>query len=122
MLDQLKTSVLPMWLLGDRLKFILHKLPGTVNLHSEYFLSTQAYPDYVATIRATKGTAFSPFGVYEVGLDRNYKPAQLLVRVCDAGNGYVRFGSSGEHTIWAYIHHGSWNVYGWRAGSPGDGG
>lgn len=127
LMDQLKTSSVPAWTLGGRFRFILHRLPARVNHHHDYFLTTEAYPDYVATIRATTGTAFSLAGLYEVGLHREFAPDRLTTQVCSLGDGYIRIGSGGGAgaglgNAWAYIHHASQYVYGWNLGSAGDAG
>mmetsp|Transcript_59959 Transcript_59959/g.139680 ORF Transcript_59959/g.139680 Transcript_59959/m.139680 type:complete len:294 (+) Transcript_59959:1-882(+) len=122
-LDQLKTTAVPSFLNGDKDKFVLHQLPGEVAGHLDYFLTTVAFPEYVACIRATAGTAFSAFGAYEVGLYRQFAPQRLAVRVCSLGDGKIMIGSVGTtNTVWFYVHHGSWNVYGWSLGDPGDSG
>merc|ERR1712187_741378 len=61
MFDHMKTTCMPLMegILGNKLNFILHKLPGKLNGHSQYFLTTEMYPDTVATERATKGTAIA---------------------------------------------------------------
>merc|ERR1712039_336531 len=90
MFDHMKTTCMALMegILGNKLNFILHKLPGKLNGHSQYFLTTEMYPDTVATERATKGTSIAkPFGFYEVGLQRDFAPEKLSVRVCDAGGG-----------------------------------
>jgi len=121
-LDQLKTTAFSSLFNGGKDKFFLHKLPGKLMGHRDYFLSTQAFPDYTAAIRPTAGTAFSLFGAYELGLNKAlpWGPEDLSVRVCSKGSGMLMIGSPGEtKTAWFYIHHGSWNVYGWTLGDPG---
>jgi len=123
LLDHLKTTSAPSWLNAGRDKFILHQLPGSVAGHIDYFLTTKAFPNYVAAIRATTGTAFSLFGAYEMSLAKEFSPERLAVRVCSLGDGQVMIGSGGgRETQWFYIHHGSWFVYGWGHGNPGPSG
>mmetsp|Transcript_73305 Transcript_73305/g.177311 ORF Transcript_73305/g.177311 Transcript_73305/m.177311 type:complete len:293 (+) Transcript_73305:81-959(+) len=121
-LDQLKTSAMASFFMLGKDKFILHQLPGTVAGKKDYFLTCQRFPDYVAAIRATAGTAFSLFGAYEVGLAWEFAPDRLAVQVCSKGDGQIMIGSPGAMaTEWFYIHHGSWNVYGDSSREPGDG-
>lgn len=120
--NQLMTTVASSDFLLGKDKFILHELPGSVAGHKDYFLTTERFPNYVAAIRATTGTAFSPFAGYEIGLYKEYSPDRLAVRVCSKGNGMVMIGSPGAtQTEWFYIHHGSWRVYGWGVSNPGNG-
>lgn len=122
LLGQMKTSALASAFLFGKDKFILHRLPGKVNGKTDYFLTTVAYPDYVAAIRATAGTAFSLFGAYDMGLSKDFAIDRLAVQVCSKGDGDIMIGSVGSvETEWFYIHHGSWNVYGTADSDPGDG-
>lgn len=124
LLDQLKTTAVPSFLNGGKDKFVLHALPGSLAGHKDYFLTTMSYPGYVAAIRATAGTAVSLFGAYEVSLDKEFSPDRLAVRVCNKGGGQVMIGSPGSvNTEWFFVHHGSWDVYGWGlTNDPGQGG
>lgn len=54
-----------------------------------------------------------------------WKPEDIMLRVCDLTShgqpGAVQIGSAGAvRTVWAYVHHGSWSVYGSMT-SPGTG-
>jgi len=98
----------------------VYKLPGKYNGHTGYFLTTAAYPGYTASIRWTTGTALSPRGAYEVALTKELEPWRLAVRICWRPDGNVQIGSMDG--VWFYIHHFSYDVYGWQMGDPGDGG
>uniref|UniRef100_A0A7S1W0G2 Uncharacterized protein n=1 Tax=Alexandrium catenella TaxID=2925 RepID=A0A7S1W0G2_ALECA len=120
-LGQLHTTVMPSFLLSGQDKFNLIRLMGTVEGKANYFLTTQGYPDKVATIRATAGTAFSLFGAYEVALWKEFGIGDLAVQVCSKGDGNIMIGSPGSmRTEWFYIHHASWLVYGTPLSDPGD--
>jgi len=114
-LDTIKTTQFPSSLNGGKDKFVLHRLPGSLAGHAAYFLSTERFPDFVAAIRATAGTALSPFGAYEIGLAQQFGPERLAVRICSKGGGKVMIGGFSPlgNTEWFYVHHFSWIVYGW---------
>lgn len=115
------TAVASMFNFGQD-KWILHRLPGDLGGNSAYFLSTVRYPDYVAAAQATLGTAISPFGAYEVGLDKEKAPDSIAVRVCSRQDGSIMIGSVGlMGTQWFYLHHGTWEVFTWSIGDPGPG-
>jgi len=123
--DSVKTTAFPSSMNMGKDKFILHRLPGNVSGHTGYFLSTQRFSDYVVALRATTGTALSPWGAYEVGLSKQFSVEKLAVRVCSKGDGKVMIGGLNllGQTEWFYIHHLSWIVYGWGLFSnPGNGG
>jgi len=125
MLDSVRTTAFPSSLNGGKDRFVLYQLPGNLSGHTGYFLSTQRFSDYVVALRATTGTALSPFGAYEVGLADQFSVAKIAVRVCSKGDGKVMIGGESilGKTEWFYIHHLSWIVYGWGLfSSPGDGG
>jgi len=125
-MNSMKTTSFPSNMNQGKDKFTLYRLHGNVSglEHKGYFLSTQAYPEYVVAVRATTGTAASPFGAYEVGLTLAFTPQRLALRVCSKGHGKVMLG--GQTLVgnmeWLYIHHFSWIVYGYSFGDPGDGG
>lgn len=104
-------------------KFNLYELPGLFEGQKEYFLASAKWSDYVVAMQATAGTAFTLWGAYSVGLGTEHKPWSLkdiMLRICSARNkGHpdaVMIGTSvpqGGSTIWAYIHRGSYFVYGY---------
>jgi hypothetical protein len=98
----------------------LYKLPRNWGGHTGYFLTTEAYPGYTASIRWTTGTALSLRGAYEVALTKQLEPWRLAVRVCSRPDGTIMIGNMDG--VWFYLHHFSYNVYGWQFGDPGDGG
>eukprot|EP00933_Yihiella_yeosuensis_P048214 TRINITY_DN44292_c0_g1_i1.p1 TRINITY_DN44292_c0_g1~~TRINITY_DN44292_c0_g1_i1.p1 ORF type:complete len:319 (-),score=54.19 TRINITY_DN44292_c0_g1_i1:255-1211(-) len=111
-------------------KFQLYQLPGSLNGKPKFFLSSENWPDYVVTIRATTGTALSPWGTYAVKLQDEtipWAPNRIMVSVCSLKTrGYpnaIMIGSSGATVspVWAYIHRLSSYVYG-SASNPGSGG
>lgn len=98
-------------------------MPGMFRDRRSYILTTEAFPDWVATIRSTALTAFSFFGVYEVSLDKLWAPQDIAVTVCGQGDAIMIGSVSEVKTAWFYVHHASWQVYGWLwSNNPGAGG
>lgn len=119
-LGEIKVSAIPTMFSPD--KWVLHEVPGAAKPKA-YFLSSEAYPDWVANIQATRMTAFSLFGAYEDSLGKELEPEVFAVRVCSLPDGKIKIGSYKQPVEWFYVHHGSWNVYGWGlTNDPGDGG
>jgi len=118
-----KTTILPTLVNGNADKWVLHEMPGMFRDRRSFLLSTEKYPGWVATIRSTAFTAFSRQGAYEVNLDNQWSPDKLAVQVCAQGE-YIQIGSVAEvRTSWFYIHHFSWDVFGWTwTSAPGSGG
>merc|ERR1712083_1189463 len=89
---------------------------------------------YVMALRFTGSVltgSVSLYGLYSMNLFHTmapYDPSGLVVQICSLRKqGYpteIMIGSSGgARTEWAYIHHGSWLVYGWDLSpDPGTGG
>jgi len=129
---QLKTSNMPYWTLGSKAKFNLHKLPGEFLGKKYYFLTSSRWPNWVVTLLARAKLVGSHVGLF--GLDLNkpslpHEPQRLAVHVCKVNKeGYmdavmIQREFSGTHILSkAYVHHGSWFVYGWDLGDPGKGG
>jgi len=129
--SQVGTSSAPTWYLGQEAQFNLWELPGRVGGKKMYFLSSAKWPTWVAAIRSTTLTAASVWGLYALNLEHSiapWDPQSIVVHLCSldkAGHqGAVMIGSPGlTANIWAYIHHGSWDVYGWMLSEdPGPGG
>eukprot|EP00443_Scrippsiella_acuminata_P000107 CAMPEP_0115242626 /NCGR_PEP_ID=MMETSP0270-20121206/39051_1 /TAXON_ID=71861 /ORGANISM="Scrippsiella trochoidea, Strain CCMP3099" /LENGTH=342 /DNA_ID=CAMNT_0002657701 /DNA_START=50 /DNA_END=1075 /DNA_ORIENTATION=+ len=103
--------------------FTLYELPGEFEGKKEYFLASSKWPDYVVAIKATGGTAFSLWGAYSVSLESEHAPwslREIMLRICSARKfGHpdaIMIGTSQPHggsTIYAYIHSGSYLVYGY---------
>jgi len=132
---QLSTTRLSTWMNMEQDKFNLYEIPAkSKEGFTEYFLVSAKWPDYVVGMKATTGTAISPFAAYAVNLENKasvldvWGPDNVMMRVCQmpetsSYSGAIQVGASltGGTTIWAYIHHGSWLVYG-SVSSPGPGG
>jgi len=127
--NQMGTSSMPSFSFMGSDRFDLYRVPGLFKGRALYFLASHKWPEYVLAIRATVGTAFSPFGTYTVKLKDSsapWKPEDIMLRVCSMVSygkpNEIRFGSAGAtHTIWAYVHSGDWDVWGAMT-SPGTGG
>mmetsp|Transcript_50936 Transcript_50936/g.95296 ORF Transcript_50936/g.95296 Transcript_50936/m.95296 type:complete len:339 (-) Transcript_50936:49-1065(-) len=127
--NQIGTSSMPSFSFMGSDRFDLYRVPGLFNGKALYFLASHKWPEYVLAIRATTGTAFSPFGTYTVKLQDSrspWKPEDIMLRVCSMVSygkpNVIMFGSAGSvKTIWSYVHTGSWNVWG-SISSPGKGG
>eukprot|EP00928_Gymnodinium_smaydae_P053134 TRINITY_DN37197_c0_g1_i1.p2 TRINITY_DN37197_c0_g1~~TRINITY_DN37197_c0_g1_i1.p2 ORF type:complete len:331 (-),score=55.58 TRINITY_DN37197_c0_g1_i1:127-1044(-) len=123
------------FMLGDEAKWDIHEVPGEIHGKKMYLLSSKRWPSWVATMRATVGTAFSPFGLFGLNLDHTtapWEPQGLNVHICQVTKeGFgdaVQIMSPGTLSTAglvsrAYVHYGSWLVYGWSMTSdPGTGG
>jgi len=133
LLSQLKVSSSGWY--GDESKFNLHKLHGKINNGmSYYFLTSKQWPTWVASMRLT-GQLGSTTGMFALNLDKPsfpHDPQGIVVHICrmtKAGfEDTVMIMSSGSKMTLgteskAYIHQGSWFVYGWVMSSdPGTGG
>jgi len=126
---QMKTTSASSWMNMDQDKFDIYEVPGSQFGHKEYFLASSKWSDYVLGMKATTGTAISPFGTYAVNLNKKggvldtWGPTNIMLRVCETATGALQIGAkmADANTIWAYVHHGSWYVYG-SVSTPGWGG
>mmetsp|Transcript_143889 Transcript_143889/g.460602 ORF Transcript_143889/g.460602 Transcript_143889/m.460602 type:complete len:301 (+) Transcript_143889:84-986(+) len=134
---QMSTTRLPSSFNMDQDKFDLYQLPGSDAGTKEFFLVSSKWSDYVLGFKATTGTALSPFAAYAVDLAKKvdqtvdvWGVSNIMLKICAvspaeyAPTGGVRIGAvlpATDSTIWAYIHHGSWLVYGSMT-KPGDDG
>lgn len=132
---QLSTTKMWSSLNFDQDKFSIYELPGKgEDGKPEYFLGSYKWSDYVVGFKATTGTAFSPFAAYAVDLNKKGKllsiwgPSNIMLNVCRVNKasyqGGLQIGAKISATggnIWAYVHGGSWFVYG-SLSSPGEGG
>jgi len=134
-LSQLKTSAAPSITFGGGQYSNLYEMPGVVKGKKQYFLSSNKWPTWVAAIRTTGSilsASVSVYGLFGVSLVHSiapWDPQGIDLQVCSLKRtGYaneVMIGSSGAsgRTEWAYVHHGSWFVYGWGLSQdPGEGG
>eukprot|EP00928_Gymnodinium_smaydae_P019290 TRINITY_DN1738_c0_g1_i1.p1 TRINITY_DN1738_c0_g1~~TRINITY_DN1738_c0_g1_i1.p1 ORF type:complete len:321 (+),score=62.54 TRINITY_DN1738_c0_g1_i1:60-965(+) len=121
--------------LGDEAKWDVHEVPGRIKGKKMYMLSSKRWPSWIAAMRATAATAFSPFGMFGLNLDHEsapWEPQGLNVHICQMTKpGFsdaVQIMSPGTLSTAglvsrAYVHVGSWLVYGWELTSdPGTGG
>lgn len=124
---QMKTTRMPNWANMKQDLFTLHRVPGN---DSAFMLGSKKWPGYAVAMRQTEGTALSAMGMYEVKLSTRiapWNPSTVMLQVCSlkkkTGQPHVKIGSLGRHGIpvWAYVHHGSWLVYG-SLSDPGEGG
>ncbi|CAK9024644.1 unnamed protein product [Durusdinium trenchii] len=126
---QMGTSSMPSFSFFGADLFDLYRVPGLFDGKALFMIASHKWPSYVLAIRATTGTALSPFGTYSVELKDTsapWKPEDIMLRVCSMASygkpNAIMIGSAGAvKTIWAYVHMGSWSVYG-SMSSPGDGG
>jgi len=126
---QMKTTRASSWMNMKQDKFDIYEVPGSDSGHKEYFLASSKWRDYVVGMKATTGTALSPFAAYAVNLHSKggifdaWGLSNIMLRVCETANGMLQVGAkmSDAKMIWAYVHHGSWYVYG-SVSSPGWGG
>jgi len=126
---QMKTTMASSWMNLGQDKFDIYELPGLDDGHKKYFLSSKKWIRYVVGMKATTGTAVSPFAAYAVNLENKgslldaWGPSNIMLRICETPSGAVEVGAkmADSATIWAYVHHGSWYVYG-SLTSPGEGG
>merc|ERR1711920_402874 len=134
LLSQLKVAAEPRWFFGGQQLFDLYELPGTIDGKKQYFLASTKWPSWVAAIRPTGSVltgSVSLFGLYALNLVHTiapWDPQQLTLQVCSMKKlGYEkeimigRTSVATHRTEWAYVHHGSWFVYGWALSQdPGD--
>jgi len=132
---QLKTTKMWSSMNNEQDKFDLYEVAGGAGSKKTYFLSSAKWPSYVVGFKATTGTSLSPFGAYAVDLKDKasvldtWGPSNIMLKVCSLGPrssypGGVQIGTeltTGSGTVWAYIHSGSYLVYG-SITSPGEGG
>jgi len=122
---QLKTTKAMTWTNLGKDRFSLYRLPG--NLSSPKFLvGSVAYPEQVAYIGSTTGTAISGHGLYAANLDDGHPvgPDRLACTVCyEASKKAIMIGDK-DGNYWSYIHHLTWLVYGSSSSKEkvGDGG
>jgi len=122
---QLKTTKAMTWMNLGKDRFSLYRLPG--NLSSPKFLvGSVAYPEQVAYIGSTTGTAVSGHGLYAADLDDRHPvgPDRLACSVCyEASKKAIMIGDR-DGKYWAYVHHLTWLVYGSSSSrnEVGDGG
>jgi hypothetical protein len=125
-------------MLGDTDAFNIYEVPGQINGTKGkkfYFLSSKKWPAYLLTLRSTIGAIdLSPFAMFELGLNRPsspYEPQGVSVHICQVKkNGFqntVMIQSPGTsqtafREVSAYLHSGSWFVYGSVLSDPGSGG
>merc|ERR1711920_1078369 len=119
--SQMKVSENPSWMNNGKDKFSLHEMPG-----GKFILSSSKWSNWAVAIRHTTGTAVSTHGAYAERLDGHqvpWSPEALALDICSMDKlGYpnaVKIGNSKK--AWAYIHHGSWLVYG-KSSHTGPGG
>merc|ERR1711879_8166 len=129
-----KTSSWPS-LTGGADQFTVYKVHGLIHGKQMYYVASKRWPSWIISMRSTAATAFSPFGLFALDLDHEampWEPQGLLVHICqmkEAGfTDAIQIMSPGTLSTAglvskAYIHHGSWLVYGWEITSdPGTGG
>jgi hypothetical protein len=122
-MGQLKTTNSYSWLNLEKDKFTLYRMPGPSNM-TRFMLGSVAYPSYVARIGLTVGTAISGHGFYATELSEGKGPDVLASSVCyDSAKNAIMLGNKAG-TYWAYVHRGSWLVFGSSADrcAVGDGG
>jgi len=131
---QMSTTSLPSSFNMDQDKFDLFQLPGANNGTKEFFLASTLWEDYVLGFKSTTDSAWSPFAALNVDLAEQtvdvLHDSNIMLKICamvrsdNTPTGGVRIGAflpAADSTIWAYIHHGSWLVYGSMT-KPGDDG
>jgi hypothetical protein len=132
---QAATSSWTASLLGNSAQFDIHELPGRINGTDKkmYFVTSAKWTTFTMAMRPTTGTALSPFGLFTVNLDSKllpYDPDGVVIHLCAmtkagfAGN--IMIESPGTLATLglvtkAYIHTGSWLVYGSPLEDPGTG-
>lgn len=119
---QIKTTNAYEWTNGGSHEFSIFKLPGLMNGQPKFFLGSVHWPDHVARIGLTAGTAASTHGFYSTDLGGGYSPTALALTMCRRSDGTIMIGQPDSSSPrWAYIHHGSWLVYA-TSGNVGEGG
>lgn len=131
LMSQLSVSGSPGFAFFGNQYFDIYELPGKVDGKKKFFIASNKWPTWVAAIRTTGSlltASVSLFGLYGVSLPHTiapWDPQGIIVEVCKYPGGSVMIGNAplGKRTEWAYVHHGSWFVYGWGLSQdPGDGG
>mmetsp|Transcript_103151 Transcript_103151/g.300831 ORF Transcript_103151/g.300831 Transcript_103151/m.300831 type:complete len:300 (-) Transcript_103151:62-961(-) len=124
---QIKSTAMPPWTNMGQDVFRLYRVPGST---TAFILGSNKWHNSVVAMRPTTGTAVSPFAAFSVKINTMtipWNPDTLMLQVCSLRRqsypDYVMIGSLGAHglPVWAYLHHGSWFVYGSVTG-PGMGG
>jgi len=130
---QMKTTQIWSSMNNEQDLFDLFEVPGGEGAKKSYFLASSKWENQVVGFKATTGTALSPFGAYAVDLREKasvldtWGPSNIMLSVCSLGPrssypGAIQIGGNlMEKTVWAYVHAGSYLVYGSMT-SPGDGG
>ncbi|CAK0808295.1 unnamed protein product [Prorocentrum cordatum] len=123
--DQMRVSDSWFGVGGD--KFSLYQLPGAYEGQPTFFLGSSKWESSVVAIAGTTGTAVHPYAAYAKSLEKKTGVDKLAVAVCARANGTIMIGGLGNSSItkkpvWAYIQHGTWLVYGYSTGDPGQGG
>eukprot|EP00435_Cladocopium_sp_Y103_P040274 s681_g10.t3 len=80
---QMGTSSMPSFSFMGADLFDLYRVPGLFNGKALFIIASHKWPSYVLAIRATTGTAFSPFGTYSVELKDTsapWKPEDIMLR------------------------------------------
>jgi len=132
---QMKTTKMWSSMNNEQDLFDLFEVAGGEGSKKTYFLASSKWQNQVVGFKATTGTAISPFGAYAVDLAEKasvldtWGPSNIMLKVCSLGPqssypGAIQIGSDLSDktgTIWAYVHTGSYLVYG-SITSPGEGG
>lgn len=109
---QLKTTNAYSWMNMGRDKFNLYRMPAKRGEEHKFFLGSGSYVDKVARIGLTTGTSISTRGLYSTDVGAGKKPADLAVSVCyEKSKAAIMIGDA-KGSWWAYVHRGSWLVYG----------
>jgi len=103
--------------------FSLHELPGKNSKDGlkRYMLASTSSPDYVVALMGNKAANVVPYpgmSLFEVdAVNQLMDPTLVFWIVCKPKSGAkgLQFGvlSQDGYYIWAYVHTGSWLVYGW---------
>lgn len=110
-MGQLKTTNAYSWMNMGKDKFSFYRLPGPSN-ETRFLLGSVAYPSEAARVASTSGTAISGQGLDAIDLSDAVSLDKLAVSACyDKAKSAVMVGDKAGET-WAYVHRGSWLVYG----------
>jgi len=101
--------------------FNLYKMAGPQGGKPKYILQSSAWANTVARIASTTGTSFSSKGFYATDLDAAYGPDKIALSVCYSHTHKALAFGNDAGDVWAYVHKGSWLVYGYK-GSRKDAG
>jgi len=111
----MKTSAEPGIVLRQKDKFALHQLPGPKGKTPKFILGSERWPNLVARVTGTMGTAAAAYAAYATEFSKEKKPSSLAVSVCwDKKKQAMMIGNSNA-TEFAYVRRGSWKVYGTNA-------